>query len=142
MANQPTSNVIPPPLRYRGNLDLSDRNGESPDPRELEFPLPPVIGGFKTPLPTGGATPKRDARTTSQRTGNTDPSLTANSPRAAAGSTKPLSPDEAAKAAAQGKATDEAGAPKKTSKPVKLDPKILERALQIRNSGRQNATDH
>ena len=113
MANQPTSNVIPPPLRYHGNLDLSDRNDESPDPRELEFPLPPVIGGFKTPLPAGGATPKRDARTTSQRTGNTDPSLTANSPRAAAGSTKPLSPDEAAKAAAQGKATDEAGAAKR-----------------------------
>ncbi len=139
MGNQPTSNVIPPPLRYRGNVDLSDHNSDLPDPRELEFPLPAVIGGFKTPSTAGGATPKKDATKTSQPAGNTVPSLTANSPSAAAGSMKPSSPDEAAKAAREGKGTDEAGAPKKTSKPVKIDPKILERALQLRNSGRQGS---
>lgn len=134
--NQPTSNVIPPSLRYSGNVDLSDRNVNSPDPRELEFPLPPVIGGFKTPLLAGASAPKKDARNASQPAGKTDPSLTANSPSAAAASTKSKSSVDAAKSANQTKATDETGAPKKKSKPVTIDPNLLERALLNRNSGR------
>jgi hypothetical protein len=128
--NQPTSNVIPPPLRYSGNVDLSNRNNNSPDPRELEFPLPPVIGGFKALTPAAGNVPQNEARKTSQSAGKTDPSLTPNSPKATAATTKSTSPADAAKA------TDQAGEPKKKSKPLTIDPNILERALLNRNNGR------
>jgi hypothetical protein len=135
VGNQPTANVIPPPLRYHGKVDLSEHNGNSADPRELEFPLPAVIGGFKTALPASGSAPKTGTRKTSQPAGKTDPSLTANSPGAASGLTESLSPEDAAKPASQAKPTDETGAPKKKSKPVTIDPKLLERALQNRNGG-------
>jgi hypothetical protein len=133
--NEPTTNHIVPPLRYRGTVDLSEHNGNSPDPRELEFPLPPVIGGFKAPVPAAGGLPKKDARKTSQPAGKMDPSLTANSPSATAAAGKSSSPEDAAKSASQAKAANEAGAPKKKIKPVTIDPTLLERALLNRNSG-------
>jgi hypothetical protein len=133
--NQPTSNVIPPPLRYSGNVDLSNRNNNSSDPRELEFPLPPVIGGFKALTPAAGNVPQKEARKTSQSAGKTDPSLTANSPKATAATTKSTSPADAAKSAGQAKATDQVGEPKKKSKPLTIDPNLLERALLNRNNG-------
>ena len=109
--NQPMTNIIPPPLRYRGNVDLSQRNANSPDPQELEFPLPPVLNGFKTPLPTAGTTPKKDARKPPLAAANANPSVTANSPNA--DSTKSTSPEDAAKSESQAKATGEAGARRK-----------------------------
>jgi hypothetical protein len=132
IGNQPTPNVIPPPLRYRGNVDLSDRNGNSLDPRELEFPLPPVISGFKTPLPAGASAPKIEARNTSQPAVKTDPSMTTDT---RADSNKSANPEAAAKSASVAKATGEAGATKKKSKPVTIDPTLLERALLNRNNG-------
>jgi hypothetical protein len=132
--------IIPPPLRYRGDVDLSTRQ-PNPDPRELEFPLPPVIGGFN--LPT---LPGRDGAT--KGTTNPPGASTKAAPVAAKSAVQPLAASPAGASAKQGSATPgsrtqapdpaaSGAAPPKAStpaKPVKIDPKLLEQLLK-RNSG-------
>jgi hypothetical protein len=140
MAADPSAtSIIPPPLRYRGNLDLSSRPSD-PDPRELEFPIPPSLDGFKAPVPSrtdaakkvGGNQPQTPKKP--QAIGATKGSGTP-APSRAAALPAPKSSADGAKAREQTSSDDDSDAPKKPTKPVKIDPKFLEMMLQ-RNIGR------
>ncbi len=130
-----TPGIIPPPLHYRGSADLSARPVDA-DPRELEFPVPPVLNGFKAP-----AAPRRDQAT--KPAGNTGKTSTKTAPPAstpanasigaglrtatAAGMTADPAKTKAAPATAP---SDDAETAKKPAKPVKIDPKLLEQMLK------------
>jgi hypothetical protein len=130
-AMQPdTPGIIPPPLRYRGSVDLSARPIDA-DPRELDFPAPPVLNGFKLP-----ATPRRDRATkpaentakTATKTAPPAGTAIAAMPRATAAAGMAADPAKT-NAAKSTPASDDAETAKKPAKPVKIDPKLLEKML-------------
>ena len=131
----PTSNIIPPPLRYRGGLDLGAKP-DNLDPRELDFPLPPVIGGFKAALAASKGASKKAAASpappTKKASSAAAPAATshvgASTPKTGASAERGKTPEQVDE-------EDDADAPKKPTKPVKIDPKLLERMLKRSNGG-------
>jgi hypothetical protein len=107
---------IPPPSRFvRGGAPVAQgSNPAVPD----EFPLPFAITGVKPNLAPADPASKPAA---------TGPDGSPAKPAS------PAAPDPSGEPA---KAKDGSGAPKKPSKPLTIDPKLLERALQNRNAGR------
>lgn len=127
--------VIPPPLRYRGNLDLGTRPVD-PDPKEIEFPIPPSLNGFKTTTPArkdAAKTPPKGSPPVSPRPAGLARTTPAAGPTAT--KTAPKSAADVAKARVPHDPDDESDTPKKPAKPVKIDQKYLEMMLQ-RNIGR------
>jgi hypothetical protein len=138
-AEEPEPNVIPPPLRYRGNLDLSTRQ-DNPDPREIEFPIPPSLDGFKTPLPTQKNAAKKPMENQA-KTAARPPAAIANGARTPAPAGRAAAPASRGASPSAGTAqekqvsADDPDTPKKPVKPVKIDAKYLDMMLQ-RNIGR------
>jgi hypothetical protein len=112
----PAQPTIPPPSRIlRGGGSAA----EGPNPADpQEFPLPFVISGVKPKLPS-------------------DRGATKSAPTSAgSGASKAESALAKSETPKDSKQKDGSGTEKKPPKPLKLDPKLLERALQNRNSGR------
>jgi len=107
---------IPPPSRFVPGGRSIAKGSDPTDPQE--FPLPFAITGVKPNLPPANAT---------SRPATTGP---AGSPAKPAAQGVPNASPE------QAKAKDGSGTAKKTSKPLKLDPALLERTLQSLNPGR------
>jgi hypothetical protein len=133
----PAANIIPPPLRYRGSVDLSAKQ-DNPDPRQLDFPLPPIVGGLKAPLPSTKDAAKKSGGRPAPSTTKASPSAPVGTGRTAAisragASTKTGGPADPAKTPDGSEARDDSDTPKKPSKPVKIDPKLLERMLNRSN---------
>ena len=138
-AETPEAGIIPPPLRYRGSLDLSTHQ-DNPDPREIEFPIPPSLDGFKKPLPSRKSASKKAAdaqvKAASKKPAASASSAKVPAPAGRAGSPAITGSSANAKtAAAQQDAGDNPDTPKKPRKPVEIDAKYLEMMLQ-RNIGR------
>lgn len=106
---------IPPPSRPVRQAPTTEASNAA-DPQE--FPLPFVITGVKPNLPPENASSMPPASAPS------------------AGPAIPASSGASPAAAQQSKQKDESGTPKKPKKPLTIDPKLLERALQNRNVGR------
>jgi hypothetical protein len=114
-AGMAASPRIPPPSRPVRVTPTAE--GSNPaDPQE--FPLPFVITGIKPNLPPENAPSK--------------PATSA----PVAGRATPASPGASPATSEQSKQKDDSGAAKKPKKPLNIDPKLLERALQNRNAGR------
>jgi hypothetical protein len=134
----PPQTKIPPPAPFgsgRGAVRM-DQNPADPD----EFPLPFAITGVKPNLRSPVAEPAPRARSSSPRAAS---GATAQGPVAAGtasaparGSTKPDSAADRNKSAEAAKGKEAADTSKKPAKPLVLDPKLLERALQNRNANR------
>jgi hypothetical protein len=137
-AEMPIEGSIPPPARSglgRGTLSEEQKPG---DPEE--FPLPFVITGTKPKLAPTSAAPK--AGKTAASSGSTSKATRApvTSATARGGSSgKPESVKGATGPPEKDESQTDAATTNKTSKPLKLDPKILERALQLRNQNRQQS---
>jgi hypothetical protein len=110
----PAATKIPPPARFTPSRGLVPGDQSQADPQE--FPLPFVVSGVKPTLSPPKAASQSSAKPPSQAPGEDHSSL-------------PKLPEKAG-------ATSEAATAKKPGKPLKLDPNILERALQNRNTGR------
>jgi len=115
---------IPPPSRYAPGVGPVSEGSNPGDPQE--FPLPFAITGVRPNLAPANAASKPGPKS---------------SPPPSAGTTtgpaKPAAPGAASSASPElAKGKDESGTAKSTSKPLTLDPKLLERALQNRNAGR------
>jgi hypothetical protein len=115
----------PTPLGPEGTPGPTSRNQAAPD----DFPLPFVLTGKMPALPGATTAPVSGAK--SARTGAEAARVSAG---AVAGGTGP--PVDGTKIGEQAKAGSEPGAVKKKAKPVTIDPTLLERALQNRNSPR------
>ncbi len=129
-----TPGIIPPPMKYRGGVDLSARPIDA-DPRELEFPIPPALNGFKSPVaPRDGAAKQATASSKPATKAAGQTAKSANGSPAASGGKSAAVPASAATAPAKTsqptKPDDDADAPKKPAKPVKIDPKLLEQMLK------------
>jgi len=135
-AGTPDENKIRPPSRIESSRG-SIPDGQNPgDPQE--FPLPFVITGTKPNIPAAGSVPKKSARPSSgQPAGNAAPIPAGASTARAGNSAKQGSPADPTASSDQAKGKTEPASAKKTSKPLTLDPKLLERALQSRNLNRQ-----
>ena len=89
-----------------------DRNDTGP----MEFPIPFAVSGTKPGLPS------------------TNPATKSSATADGAGSAKSAAPVDASKSSGQATSKDGSAAAKKPAKPVlKLDPELLQRALQSRN---------
>jgi hypothetical protein len=137
-AGMPAETKIPPPspsAAGRGGSMPMSRNPADPE----EFPLPFAITGVRPNLPTSDARPKAGSKASSPKpaadASSKAQALAGATTAAAGGPVKPVPPTDADKSADQATGKDGSGAPKKT-KPLTLDPKLLERALQSRNAGR------
>ena len=124
----PSASRIPPPSPFvpRGSVSPEGPNQEAPD----DFPLPFALTGRKPNI----AAPK-SASTPASKSSRTD-DLPSPALPAGANTRKSGSSADASKTGEQAKANDPAATPKKKSKPLTLDPSILERALQNRNGAR------
>jgi len=113
-AGNPRDATSPPPSRPgvgRGSVH-EDPNDTGPQ----EFPIPFAVSGTKPTLPRSKPAPKPSANAGGD------------------GSAKSAAPVDSHKSSGQATAKDESSAAKKSSKPqLKLDPEILQRALQSRN---------
>ena len=114
---------IPPPSRFVPRGGSVSEGSKSADPEE--FPVPFAISGIKPNLAPVNAGPKPATKSSPPA----DPAGSAS----ASGPAKPASPGAPGTPPEEPKGKDEAGTAKKTRKPLTLDPKLLERALQIRN---------
>jgi hypothetical protein len=107
---------IPPPSRILRSAGPATERSNAGDPQE--FPLPFAITGVKPNLPpTAAASRPAPANQRGGLPGATSPAASSIAPE-------------------QPKQMDGSGTAKKTGKPLTLDPKLLERALQSRNAGR------
>jgi hypothetical protein len=134
-AGIPRKSKIPPPSQVyseRGSIPEVQNPG---DPQE--FPLPFVISGAKPNI----ATPGSKAKTTVQPAPKGSTAI-ARSPAAGSataklgGSPKPGSPAETTTASDKTKDKSDSGTTKKSSKPLMIDPSLLEKALKNRNLSR------
>jgi hypothetical protein len=123
-----------PAYRYLPGRGMVVEDPHQVDPRE--FPLPVLLGGPK-PAATGRSLPAESRRPNPRPTATDGTPASSASPigdaaspgRAGAGSTPKVSSPEA-------EASADTGAAKKSGKPLKIDPAILERALRNRNAVR------
>jgi len=116
-AGTPARTRIPPPSRFVPGGSLAAEGSNPADPQE--FPLPFAITGVKPNLPPAHAASK--------------PTTTGPGGSAA----KPASPSAPNASGEQAKGKDgSGGTAKKTSKPLTLDPALLERTLKSLNPGR------
>jgi hypothetical protein len=99
---------------------------EDPD----EFPLPFAVTGVKPKLRDPDTQPAPRSRSSAQTRTDRAP---VQSP-APGGTAKSGSPEDPGKATDDPKVKDASKATKKVAKPLVLDPKLLERALQNRNA--------
>ncbi len=137
-ARIPVESRIPPPSRVDRNRTLTPEGQTPGDPQE--FPLPFVITGAKPNIPVAGTAPKTRARPSSGKpTGDAKPTLAGSPTAQVDGSAKPGSPANPTVSPDKAKGKNEPGIAKKASKPLTLDPKLLERALQSRNLNRQDS---
>jgi hypothetical protein len=123
---------VPLPKPYAPNLGVVIPDQDPAHPKE--FPIPFAISGVR-PSPPGGTPAAKDGGpTTPSAAGKAPASGPAPSPAGAAA--KP-SPNKApVKPAAKAETADDATAPKTPSKPVKLNPAVLEQLLRNRNESR------
>jgi hypothetical protein len=125
---------IPAPSRFMPGRAPIPAGAASADPEE--FPLPFAITGVRPKLgpPDAGSKPgtKSGVPPTSNSASSRAPAPAASS----SGPAKSASPGAVSTASGeQTKGKDGTGAAKSTSKPLTIDPKLLERALQSRNQG-------
>jgi hypothetical protein len=128
LAAAPSSSRIPPPTPFvpRGGVSPEGPNPGVPD----DFPLPFALTGRKPNIadPNAAPSPTTKSARNSNSASSADP--------AEAGMPPSGSSADAGKTGDQAKAGDPAVKPKATRKAVKIDPAILERALQNRNGAR------
>ena len=128
LAAAPSASRIPPPTPFvpRGGVSPEGPNLAVPD----DFPLPFALTGIKPNIsePKAASSPTTKSARNSNASSSADP--------AEAGMPPSGSSAVAGKTGDQAKAGDPAVKPKATRKPVKIDPAILERALQNRNGAR------
>ncbi|MFO0891858.1 MAG: hypothetical protein U0790_22315 [Isosphaeraceae bacterium] len=131
----PVETKVLPPARYEPGKGLVPDTSNDPD----EFPLPLATGG-KGPRASGAAQAgSSPAIPPASKTGQTDPGI-----RPASLPEIPPLPETdgaEAKAPATVPADDPSTAPaaadkKKPRKPLKIDPSLLQKALQLKNQGR------
>jgi hypothetical protein len=129
IAGSPADHHIPPPSRMIPGRDMRPGGGNQAAPDE--FPLPFVLTGQKPNLPTA----KTSAMPAAKLTPNSAASAPASAGKSIAGNLKPSVSADAAETAQRSHVTGDPAAPKKTTKPVTIDPKLLEGLLN-RNIGR------
>ncbi len=116
---------IPPPSRYvpGGAKGPKGANQAAPD----EFPMPFVLTGKMPAMAESPTVSNRPARSSANRG-------TAPASASAGTATSPTqAPAGPADAGDQAEPSEEPAAPRKKAKPLKIDPALLERALQNRN---------
>jgi hypothetical protein len=133
----PPATKIPPPAPFGGGRGAASMNQNPADPDE--FPLPFAITGVKPNLRDRDAEPTPGSKSpapSASRAAGQGPAPARKPPAAADEARKLDSPPDPSGAADRAKGKDAAGSSKKTTKPLVLDPKLLERALQNRNANR------
>jgi hypothetical protein len=135
-AGIPVESKIPPPSRIergRGSIPEGQNSG---DPQE--FPLPFVISGVKPNIAAPAAVPKAATRPSPKASvGAAVPTPAGPSTTRVGDSAKPSSRADPTPSPDKTQVKCAPGTTKKTSKPLTLDPQLLERALQNRNLNRQ-----
>lgn len=128
VADVPPSGRIPRPTPFAPGAGMKPEGPAQGAPDD--FPLPFVITGKKPNIasPKTAVDPRSDSRRTADKTSSPRP-----------GQVDPGKPGPVTDSDTVGdpsKPADAAGASKKKTKAVKIDPALLERALQLRNGGR------
>jgi hypothetical protein len=107
--------------------------------RPQEFPLPFVIGGANPAVPQSGMQPRAANRPSAQSAtnnlSNARPPAQASTAAMTQETDKPIAPSDPKLPGDQTAATGENATAKKPSKPLKLDPALLQKVLQSRNAG-------
>jgi hypothetical protein len=106
--------------------------GEQGQTSPREFPLPFVISGAKPAISQGGMQPPEAARPAAKPTGN-NPSRPTGATMAR-DADKPIAPSDPKRSADPGIGEGADLTAKKPSKPLKLDPSLLQKVLQSRNA--------
>jgi hypothetical protein len=131
----PLDVTVMPPVRYEQGKGLAVEGPSDPN----EFPVPFAISGKKPPVPaptrqgSAGDAPARGATKASATNAEGAANAKASSGQAVAPPALPPGSD-AVPAAINDPTEDKTG--KKPSKKLKIDPSILQRALQLRNQNR------
>jgi len=129
IAGSAADHHIPPPSRMVPGREVRPGGGNQAAPDE--FPLPFVLTGQKPNFPTA----KTWATPAVKSTPDSAASAPASAGKSTAATLKPGVSADAGKTAQQSNATGDPAAPKKATKPVTIDPKLLEGLLN-RNIGR------
>jgi hypothetical protein len=136
-ADMSQQSKIPPPSRVYSKRGSTPEIETNDDPQE--FPLPFVITGAKPKIATPGSKSKTTATTTPVGSTGAATSTPPGSTTAASGrSAKPGLPANTATPSDKTKDRSDPGSTKKASKPLVIDPTLLEKALKSRNVNRQN----
>lgn len=130
----PVETKVIPPARFEPGKGMVPDSATDPD----EFPLPFATGGKKPapkPAAAGAATATAKAAPAAASPAGAVPTDPGVLPAAAPADAKPVAAT-AEDAEAPAPAAEPKDAAKKPRKPVKLDPSLLQKALQLKNQGR------